>query len=93
MLVGDMPPGIARAAPTPLPAHRPELSGFHARLVELYGYRPTSLLAFLGTQNCGRAAVVSPLMPMVVRKNATCVYLKHRLEANSDEVQTARLCR
>jgi hypothetical protein len=53
----------------------------------------TSLLVFLGTQNCGRAAIVSPLMLMVVRKNATCAYLKHRLEANSDEVQTARLCR
>lgn len=53
----------------------------------------TSLLVFLGTQNCGRAALVSPLMPMVVRKNATCAYPKHPLEANSDEVQTTRLCR
>jgi hypothetical protein len=53
----------------------------------------TSLLVFLGTQNFGRAAIVSPLMQMVVRKTATSAYLKHRLEANSNEVQTVRLCR
>jgi hypothetical protein len=97
---GSQAEGLGCSRPTPTSSRavaegRPgiETRAFHARLVALYGYVENVVTGVPGHSKLWSRGRSLALVPMVVRKNATCAHLRHRLEANSDEVQTTRLCR